>query len=119
MITLLGWIVRPRINRLIAAKDAARIRVRDFLDLVADTKGQIATSGNPEFWVVFFTDEAAPALKAGFDKISRDLREAERVRLRDRVDAVVAFSTMRPADIYPQQQELLAAIENIELFQDP
>ncbi len=121
----MGWVIGPllgyylaqrsqRVAREFAAKDAAQNRIRDFLGLVAEIKAQIATSGDPEFWVVFFVDTAAPELKAGFDKIARDLSGGERIKLRQRVDAVLAFSAMRAADIYPQQKELLAAIESIE-----
>jgi hypothetical protein len=98
-------------------QDGIDSRRRRFLDFIAQFKAEIVAPRLPDVWVPYFI-QIAPELKTRFDQIARDLSNAARVRLSERVDAVLTFAGMNPADIYAQQDKLVAAIESIETFYD-
>lgn len=70
-------------------------------------------SDDPSVWVNYFTDTAAPALHAGFDKISGDLSETDRVMLDDAVLNVLAFARMNGAEIYANKAALYDALGKV------
>ena len=115
IITLSGWLIIPRIKRSIDAKAAAQNRIREFFDFVMQFKAEIFAGRLPDFWVPYFLQNA-PQLKAGFDQIAGDLNDADRSRLSKQIDTVLAFSSLNPANIYEQQDNLFNAIDKIERF---
>ena len=124
-VTIVGWFVQHHLTKRREARRDQRLReeavvgrLRTFHDLVAEIKATIATSGNPEVWVNFFLDRAIPTLEAEFNKISRELSDADRTRGRKRLDAVLAFGDAGGAEVYPKQQELVTALAQLEKFQE-
>lgn len=88
-------------------------RKREFFDMVAEIKAQIALSDEPNFWVSFFTDSAAPALNAGFDKVSSDLRGAELKRVESGIGDIVALAKIGGAEVYANKDKILETLEKI------
>ena len=88
-------------------------RKRDFFDMVADIKSKISISDDPNFWVNFFTDAAAPALKGGFDKISSDLKGTERARIEPAITDIIALAKIGGVEVYESKDKILDCLGRI------
>jgi hypothetical protein len=112
IVIFIGYLVIPRINRGIAAKEAAKGRVREFHGFVTAFKARMFAARLPDDWVPYLV-QTAPELRSRFESVAPDMSESDRLRWKNQIETVLTFSKMQFAEIYQREQEFNTAISQL------